>query len=126
MPSVTFWQSVRNLREHQRIPRQWRAGDIQPHLKLQFSKHTIRTLPANQSISRDGKVKGNYVLRGMEEKAFRLGTGCMSRLTIPAIEGQRVAAIFPPIPAVSRHSTQISATTRCQPPIPALRGSMAD
>ncbi len=85
MPSVTFWESVRNLREHQRIPRRWRAGDIQPHLKLQFSKHTIRTLPANQSISRDGKVKGNYVLRGMEERAFRLGDGLYELIDDPGI-----------------------------------------
>jgi len=32
-------------------------------------------VPANQSVSRDGKEKGNYVLRGAQPKAFRLGEG---------------------------------------------------
>ena len=31
--------------------------------------NTIRTVAANQSISRDGKQKGDYVMRGMEPKA---------------------------------------------------------
>ena len=65
---------ARELRKHGRIPRQWRVGDIQPHLS-QFSLNTIRTVPANQSISRDGKEKGNYVLRGTKPEAFRLGDG---------------------------------------------------
>jgi hypothetical protein len=80
---VTFWESIYNLREHRRIPRQWCVADIFPHLKRQFRLNTIRTVPANQSISRDGKEKGNYVLRGMKEKAFRLGDGLYELIDDP-------------------------------------------
>jgi hypothetical protein len=72
---VTFWESVRHLRRHGRIPRQWSVADLLPHLKGQFSVKTIRTVPANQSVSEDGKEKGNYVLRGMNPQAYRLGNG---------------------------------------------------
>ena len=72
---MTFWESVRDLRRHGRIPRQWRVADILPHLKRRFSPNTVRTVPSNQSVSRDGKEKGNYVLRGIQPEAFRLGDG---------------------------------------------------
>jgi hypothetical protein len=80
---VTFWESVRDLRRNGRIPRQWRAADILPHLKRQFSVNTIRTVPANQSISADGKEKGNYVLRGSEPEAYRLGDGMYELIDDP-------------------------------------------
>jgi len=84
---MTFWQSVRWLHNVQwlhnvrwlhnkgLIPLQWRAGDLEALLDPLFSVNTIRTVPANQSISRDGTIKGNYVLRGMEPEAYRLGGG---------------------------------------------------
>lgn len=37
--------------------------------------NTIRTVPANQSISADGKEKGNYVLGGRKPAVYRLGDG---------------------------------------------------
>jgi hypothetical protein len=80
---VTFWELVRDLRENDRIPRQWRVADILPHLKRRFRPNTVRTVPANQSISRDGKEKGNYVLRGTEPKAFRLGDGLYELIDDP-------------------------------------------
>ena len=80
---MTFWESVRDLRSKGRIPRQWRGADILPHLKRQFSVNTIRTVPANQSMSRDGKDKGNYVLRGAEPKAFRLDDGLYELIDDP-------------------------------------------
>jgi hypothetical protein len=80
---VTFWESIRDLRKHRRIPHQWRIGDIKPHLKSQFRPNTIRTVPANQSISRDGKEKGNYVLRGTKPEAFRLGDGLYELIDDP-------------------------------------------
>jgi hypothetical protein len=80
---VTFWESIYDLRKHRRIPRQWCVGDIQPHLKSQFRANTIRTVPANQSISREGKTKGNYVLKGTKPKAFRLGDGLYELIDDP-------------------------------------------
>jgi hypothetical protein len=71
----TFWEAVRDLRKRGRIPRQWRVADIMSELKAQFSVNYIRTAPANQSISIDGKEKGNYVLKGAKPEAYRLGDG---------------------------------------------------
>jgi hypothetical protein len=81
--SVTFWESVYELRKSGRIPRQWCVADILPHLKSSFSLNTVRTVPANQSLSRDGKEKGNYILRGGQPKAFRLGNGCYELIDDP-------------------------------------------
>jgi len=72
---MTFWQSVRQLRNKGLIARQWRAGDLEAHLDTMFSVNTIRTVPANQSIGEDGTIKGNYVRRGMPPEAYRLGGG---------------------------------------------------
>ena len=80
---MTFWESVLDLRRHGRIPRQWRVADIRLHLVGRFSPNTIRTVPANQSISRDRKVKGNYVLRGTPPEAFRLGDGLYELIDDP-------------------------------------------
>ena len=89
--SMTFWESIRQLRKRGTIPRQWRVADIQPHLAARFSQNTIGTVPANQSVSKDGKEKGDYVLRrGREPEAFRLGDGlydetcCRYRLNLLA------------------------------------------
>ena len=80
---MTFWQAIRSLRKRGLIPRQWRVADIRPHLENYFSINTIRTVPANQSISADGKVKGNYVLHGEEPQAFRLGDGLYELIKDP-------------------------------------------
>ena len=80
---MTFWESVRDLRRHGRIPHQWCVADILPHLKRRFSVNTIQTVPANQSISVDGKEKGNYVLRGTKPEAYRLGEGMYELIDDP-------------------------------------------
>jgi hypothetical protein len=68
-----------------RIPRQWRYADIRPHLQERFALSSIRTIPSNQSISKNGKVKGDYVLRrGREAQAFRLGDGLYELIEDPA------------------------------------------
>jgi hypothetical protein len=52
------------------------VADIRPHLEARFSPNTITTVPANQSVSKDGSTKGDYVLRrGRQPEAFRLGDG---------------------------------------------------
>jgi len=81
---VTFWESIRDLRKEGRIPRRWCVADILPHLRGQFSVNTIRTVPANQSISVDGKEKGNYVLKGAKPEAYRLGDGIYELIHDPA------------------------------------------
>ena len=80
---MTFWESVHDLRKHGRIPRQWCVADIMPHLKGRFSPNTVQTVPANQSLSGDGKEKGNYVLRGAQPKAIRLGDGLYELIDDP-------------------------------------------
>ena len=80
---MTFWESVRDLRKHGRIPRRWCVADILPHLKGRFSVNTIRTVPANQSISADGKGKGDYVLKGAKAEAHRLGDGMYELIDDP-------------------------------------------
>ncbi len=72
---MTFWEAVRDARKRGLIGVRWRASDLRPHLEGAFSLNTIRTVPANQSITRDGKTKGNYVLRGRSPEAYRVGEG---------------------------------------------------
>ncbi|MBI3662360.1 MAG: bifunctional DNA-formamidopyrimidine glycosylase/DNA-(apurinic or apyrimidinic site) lyase [Acidobacteria bacterium] len=81
---MTFWQAIRDLRRRGKIARQWRASDLMPHLSETFSPRTIRTVPANQSVSRDGKVKGDYVKRGREAQAFRVGDGLYELIDDPS------------------------------------------
>jgi hypothetical protein len=84
MNYMTFWESIRHLRRKGLISRQWRVSDIRPHLKGQFAMKSIETIPANQSISRDGKVKGDYVLRrNRPPMAFRLGNGLYELIDDP-------------------------------------------
>ena len=81
---MTFWESIRGLRKRNLIPRQWKVSDICPHLLEEgFSLNSIRTIPANQSISRDGKERGDYVRRRSQPKAFRLGDGVYELIDDP-------------------------------------------
>jgi hypothetical protein len=45
--------------------------------------NTIRTVPANQSVSADGKGQGNYVLKGAKPEAHRLGDGMYELIDDP-------------------------------------------
>ena len=80
---MTFWEAIYNLRQRGLIPRQWCRSDIRPHLRRSFAPNTITTVPSNESISRDGKVKGDYVKRGRQAKAFRLGDGLYELIDDP-------------------------------------------
>jgi hypothetical protein len=70
---MTFWETIRDLRKRSSISRQWSITDIRPLLAARFSPNSIATIPPNQSISRDGKVKGDYVKKGRPPMAFRVG-----------------------------------------------------
>ena len=85
-----FWEDVRLLREQKKIPKQWSRPDIRPFLD-KFAENTINSLPSNQSMTRDGRQRGNYVLRGSEPKAWRMGDGKFELIEDPAdpIEVQR-------------------------------------
>ena len=67
-----FWDEVIYLRRYGKIPKLWSAEDLYTHLDGVFARGTIKTLPLNQSVSRDGAVKGYYVKRGRPAMVYRL------------------------------------------------------
>ena len=81
---MTFWEAVYDLRLKEKIPRQWRTGDLKPHLRNRFSMNYINMAPSNHSVSKDGKVKGAHVKRGYKAKAYRLGGGLYELIDDPS------------------------------------------
>ena len=79
----TFWESVAELRGHGLIARRWKAAELIPFLNDRFSINTIRTVPANASISPDGSERGDYVKKGAEAKAYRHGRGVYELIEDP-------------------------------------------
>jgi len=71
----TFWEAICDLRQQGLIPRQWTRNDLRSHLNGLFLPNTINTVPSNQSMTRDGSQKGNYIVRGYQAKAWRVGPG---------------------------------------------------
>ena len=58
------------------IPREWRRADISVYLRDRgYSDNSISTIPANNSITKDRRIMGNYVKRGMTPRYYRLGDG---------------------------------------------------
>ena len=81
---MTFWESIRDLRRHGVIPRQWRVEDIRRHLQDRFAKNTISTVPWNQSMTRNGKILGDYVKRrGRPAEAYRVREGVLELIDDP-------------------------------------------
>lgn len=74
---MTFWTDVYNLRKGNLIPKQWKRSDIREYLLTKgYPLTTIGSLPSNQSISRDGSIRGDYIKKGSEKpKAWRIGSG---------------------------------------------------
>ena len=86
---MTFWQHIVELRKKNKIPKQWRIKHIRPHLLEicpdgRYRENAIRTIPFNQSITKDGKAKGDYVKRGRPAEAFRVGKGLFELIDDPA------------------------------------------
>lgn len=81
---MTFWNDIYELRRQNLIPRQWRRKHIMPFLKGKYEDSTIWTVPSNQSVSKDRKVQGNYVQRGMEPKAYRIAPGLFELIDEPS------------------------------------------
>jgi hypothetical protein len=84
-PSATssFWENVRELRRRNRLPQKWRASDLRPHLEDIYRLSTIRTMPANWSISLDGAEAGENVKHGQRPQVFRLGGGLYELIDDP-------------------------------------------
>lgn len=78
-----FWEDVYELRTHALIPRLWSRGDIRTHLAGKYRPNTLNSLPSNQSMTKDGRVKGNYVLRGLEPRAWRIEPGVFELVDDP-------------------------------------------
>ena len=72
---LNFWESVYELRENRKIPCTWTRADLKPHLLGKFALNSINSIPSNESMTRDGKEKGDSVRRGQSAKAYRVGGG---------------------------------------------------
>jgi len=82
---MTFWNDIYELRRQNLIPQQWRRKHIMPYLKHKYKASTIWTVPPNQSISKDRRVQGNYVQRGMQPKAYRIAPGLFELIEEPPV-----------------------------------------
>ena len=71
---MSFWEEVYALREQGMVPKVWTRACLRPHLQGKYKPNSIATIPSNGSITRDGKQIGNYVKRGQDAKAWRVGT----------------------------------------------------
>lgn len=72
---MSFWDEIYELRKQGSIPKVWVRGDLLPHLQGTYADNTIKTVPSNQSMARNGKQPGNYIKRGQEPKAWRVAPG---------------------------------------------------
>ena len=68
---MSLWDDILQLRRDDRIPPEWKVAHLREHLTNPIN--ALRSVPANQSISRDGRAIGNYVKRGSKPKAWRIG-----------------------------------------------------
>ncbi len=81
---MSFWDEVYKLRAQGLIPRVWTRAHLRPHLQGQYKRDTITTVPSNASMSRDGKQVGDYIKRGRQPKAWRVGRGEFRLIIDPA------------------------------------------
>ena len=72
---MSFWDEIYELRQQGSIPKVWTRRDLSPYLHGPYAENTIETVPSNQSMARDGTQPGNYIKRGQEPKAWRVGRG---------------------------------------------------
>jgi len=83
----TFWECIYDARLEGRIPRIWRTRELNEVLSPpagRFSPNTVSVLPYNGSVSREGDGIGDYVKRGVEPKAWRVGRGRFQLIVDPA------------------------------------------
>ena len=91
----TFWDCVYELREKDLIPRTWKRADLRPYLDVAqggvFATNTVTTVPSNHSMTRDGKEKGDYVKKGQNARAWRLGSGVFELVNDPDAVNAEIA-----------------------------------
>ena len=68
---MSIWDDIRVLRRNNRIPRQWKFADLRQHLTNPDT--SLRSIPANLSVTQDGAIRGNSVKKGSVPKAWRIG-----------------------------------------------------
>ena len=76
--SRTLWECIYDARVERLVPRVWRTEDLIGLLTAPngpFSPNTVSIAPYNYSVSSEGSKLGNFVKRGMEPKAWRVGRG---------------------------------------------------
>ena len=79
-----FWEDVYRLRQVGLIPRVWTRSHIQESLSEKYAKDTIRAAPNYASLTREGAViAGDYIEKGIEPRAWRLGIGAFSLIEDP-------------------------------------------
>lgn len=81
---MSFWDAIYKLREDGLIPPVWTRADIRPHLLGTYRPNTIMTVPSNASMTRDGKQMGDYIKRGSDAQAWRVGLGEFRLVADPA------------------------------------------
>ena len=81
---MSFWDDIYKLRERGLIPPVWTRADIRPHLRGAYMPNSISTIPSNASMTQDGKEIGNYVKRGQDAQAWRIGRGKFRLIVDPA------------------------------------------
>lgn len=81
---MSFWGDIYTLREQGLIPPVWTRADLKPHLLGAYMLNTVMTVPSNSSMSRDGKLLGDYVKRGSNAQAWRVGRGKFQLVADPA------------------------------------------
>ena len=82
----TFWECIHDARSGGQIPRVWRTRELIDVLTPpagRFSPNTVSVLPYNGSISREGNGIGDFIKRGIEPKAWRVGRGKFELIVDP-------------------------------------------
>ena len=70
-----FWDDVYKLRQQDAIPRDWNAAGLLPFLQGSYGKIAITSYPDGYSLAKDGEEAGYSVKRGLEPRAWRVGSG---------------------------------------------------
>jgi hypothetical protein len=81
---MSFWDEVYKLREQGLIPRVWTRDCLRPHLQGKYLPNSITTIPSNGSMTWDGKKFGNYIKRGQDPRAWRVGSGEFQLIVDPS------------------------------------------
>ena len=119
----TFWECVYDARFDGLVPRVWKTSDLIYLLTPpagRFSPNTVSILPYNGSVSGEGDGIGDFVKRGVEPKAWRVGRGKFQLVVDPdddtdqqntqrELAKKRAEALIARIRRPARHQTGVAA-----------------